>query len=127
MTENGCQQCISIRNLWQDVSFSFILCFCGSSSDSALAVEMLASRILALYCCMVLLWKADDVRLFTSRGLLEIWFRPFTVGGYPGCFHAYVNERESQSSPLRTGVHSRLNHSNFMVLEISTAWPVDSL
>lgn len=115
MTESGCQQCINIRNLWQD--FSFILCFCGSSSDSALAVEMLASSILGLYCCMVLPWQADGVVLFTSRGLLEIWFRPFTGGGYLGCLQAYVIDRESQSSSIRTGVHFRLNQGNFMILQ----------
>lgn len=88
VAESGCQQCINIRNLWQH--FSFILCFCGCSSDSPLAVEMLASSILALYCCMVLPWKADGMVSFTSRGLLEIWFRAFTLGGYLGCLQARV-------------------------------------
>lgn len=37
------------------------------------------------------------------------------------------NDRESQSSSLRTGVHFRLNQANFMVLQVSTVWPIDSL
>lgn len=58
---------------------------------------------------------------FTSRGLLEKWFRPFTVGGYLGCLQADVNDRESQSRSFRP------NQGNFMVLQISAVWPVDSL
>lgn len=64
--------------------------------------------------------------LFTSRGLFEIWVRPFTMGHYLGYLQAYVNARESQSSSSRTGVCFRLNQGNFMVLQFQQrVWAID--